>query len=122
VREPLETRRIGVTERVKQSLYIPPAVGTQYALKVERLDLTNALISFASLQSKAASGNRFDPHFILERHTLAVTGDERSYKLPKLSHFRLIEFVQPNQRTGRQIFELHFSLGYYIPVRTLRVK
>lgn len=85
VAEPLETRGARLTEGLKQSLHIAPAVKTQHALKVKCPRLSNTPIAVTSSQIKAALPERFDPYFILERHILTVTNDQRFYKLPQLS-------------------------------------
>jgi hypothetical protein len=109
--EPLETRGVGLTEGLKQPLHIAPAVRTQHALKFRCPRLLNTLISVTSAQTKAALSDRFNPHFIFERHILTVTSDQRFYKLPQLSRFRLVELVQANQRAIwrpiGQVFEFH---------------
>jgi hypothetical protein len=85
VGEPLETRSLGLTEGLKQSLHVAPAIRTQHTLKLKRTGFANTLIAGTSSQVKAATPDRFDPHFILERSILTDTSDKRFYKLPQLS-------------------------------------
>jgi hypothetical protein len=94
--EPLETRGLGLTEGLKQSLNVAAAVRTQHALKLKCSRMVNTLIAGPLSQTKAATLDRFDPHFILQRHILTETRCKRFYQLPQLSGLRLVELVQAN--------------------------
>ena len=85
--EPLKTRGLGLTEGLKQSLHVAPAVRTQHARKLKSSRLANTLIAGPTSQVKAALPDRFDPRLILNHHILTVTTDPRFYKLPQLSCF-----------------------------------
>ena len=50
VGEPLETRGVGLTEGLKQSLHIAPTVRTQQALEFKCLRLADTLIAVTSSQ------------------------------------------------------------------------
>jgi hypothetical protein len=74
VREPLKTSGIRIAKRFKQSFYIAPSVGAQYALKARGTDLANPLVSVSSFQGETAVPDGLDPHFVVERHVPVVTG------------------------------------------------